>query len=117
MTIQKMNIGTWEEGTPLAGQTKWHFYSDDPVNDPLHAVVTGPVSGLVTINHDGEDHTYDVSPIVIEAPPEHHQKIVHEIGLKHEQDGHPGHKDGTPFVHECPGGCPDDNSTSAGSGE
>lgn len=105
MTIQKINIGTWEEGTPLAGKTKWHYFSDDPVNDPLHAVVTGPISGNVTIEHEGEEHTYDVSDHVIEAPPEHHGSISHAIGVRHEEEGHPLHSSDQPFVHTCTDHC------------
>lgn len=97
MTLQKMNIGTWEEDHPLAGQPKWHYYSDDPINDPLHAVVTGPIFGKVTVP-DGTE--FDVTEHVIEAPLQYHGAIACAIGKRHEVEGHPSHAAGEPFVHE-----------------
>lgn len=96
MSIQKMNIGTWEEDHPLAGQTKWHYYSNDPINDPLHAVVTGPIFGKVTVP-DGTE--YDVTEHVIEVPLEHHGPVACAIATRHEAEGHPGHDSEKPYVH------------------
>ena len=92
MTITKAYLGQNEDGTP-------HFrYESDG-----HVVVTGPAYGPVTTS-DGTP--YDVSEPVIEvASPEHAGEVAHLIGVKHEQDGHPDHAPGDPFVHECSDTC------------
>jgi hypothetical protein len=51
-----------------------------------HLIMTGPIQGVVEL----EDGTVvDVSPAVIEAPPEQHEEIAHKIGLRYAAEGHP----------------------------
>lgn len=76
MTLTVSKIGVAADGTP-----QYHYQSDGIV------VVTGPVKGPVTLS-DGT--SYDVSPDVIEVASEDHKfEVMHQIGLKHNADGHP----------------------------
>ena len=104
MSIQKINIGTKEDGSHL-----WHYYSDDPVSDPLYAVITGPITGSV-LSADGTP--YNVTEHVIEAALEHHGDISHAIGVRYELEGHPSLTDpDAPFIHECTDICGDRQGT------
>lgn len=88
MTMKVTRIGTNEDGSPH------YLYESDG-----HVIFTGPVEGPVT-TADGT--TYDVSAKWIEvqcADPKnpdtanhdgcHANEVMHLIGLRHNQDGHP----------------------------
>ena len=68
------------------------------------AVLTGPVSGAVTL----EDGTrYPVGPELIGVPPEHVDEVLHLIAQKHVEEGHPDflldpERDDHGFVYEEP---------------
>lgn len=95
MTLQKIRLGTNEDGSP-----HHLFISDDPTKP---VVITGPIQGKVKIQHAGQEHEYDVNEWAIEADhPEHAGLIAHEIGVRHEREGtHPLHSEQSPFVHTC----------------
>lgn len=62
-----------------------------------HVVITGPISGHVTC---ADGTRYNVSPAVIEvAHREHAVEVANLIGARFAAEGHPGHRDGEPFVH------------------
>jgi hypothetical protein len=93
MTMNKTYLGNNPDGTP-----HFHYETDG------HALITGKVYGNFTM----EDGTvYDVSDPVIEIDPKHAGEIAHKIGVHHEENGHPDHKEGEPFVHECTDHCGD----------
>lgn len=61
MALQKINVGTNEDGSP-----RWHYISDG------HVVLTGPENSGVVALADGTE--YDVSPEVIEVDSHEHAK-------------------------------------------
>jgi hypothetical protein len=92
MAINKTYLGLNEDGTP-----HFHYESDG------HVVVTGPVYGKMTTS-DGTE--YDVSEQVIEVNSlEHAGELAHQIGVHHEEHGHPDHDESIPFVHNCTDSC------------
>lgn len=44
-----------------------------------HVIFTGPTTGTVSIEHDGQTHTYDVTDAVIEVPEAHVQLVADAI--------------------------------------
>jgi hypothetical protein len=100
MTMTKTRLGTNEDGTPL-----YHYACDG------HVVMTGPITGAVTVP-DGTE--YDVSePFIEVATAEHAGHVAHAIGVRHENEGtHPAHQptaadpDPEPFRHVCTDTCP-----------
>ncbi len=94
MAITKTYLGVNPDGTP-----RFHY----DVSPESHAVLTGPAYGPVTTT-DGT--VYDVSEPVIEvASAEHAGEVAHLIGVLHEEQGHPDHQPGDPFVHLCTDTC------------
>jgi hypothetical protein len=92
MTMTKTFLGLNEDGTP-----HYHYESDMPV------VITGKAYGVMTTS-DGTE--YDISDNVIEvASLEHAGELSHLIGVHHEENGHPDHQPGDPFVHLCSDAC------------
>lgn len=89
MPIEKIRLGTNEDGTP-------HFLfravNDDGTPNPdAHLVYTGPnISGAVDLP-DGS--TVDVSELFTEAEsPEHALAISDAVGRRFEDEGHPAHR-------------------------
>jgi hypothetical protein len=79
MTLIKTRLGTNEDGTPL-----YHYAQDDPTKS---VVVTGPISGTVTLPGGA---TIDVTDAVIEVDTEAEALAVAEaIAVRHVAEGHP----------------------------
>lgn len=75
-------------------------YRQDPLDPSKPVVLTGPVKGSVTTS-DGT--TYNVADDYIEVESQDHaDEVAHLIGQRHATEGHPDHKDGTPFRYEPP---------------
>lgn len=90
--LTKTYVGQNEDGTP-----HFAYVSDGPV------LLTGPVFGVFK-TADGTE--YDVSENVIEVQSEQHAgELAHQIGIHHEQNGHPHHDPSIPFVHTCTPSC------------
>lgn len=52
-----------------------------------HVLFTGPITGEITL---ADGTTYDVSPMQIDCTShEHVVELCHQIGLRHEINGHP----------------------------
>lgn len=92
--MKRTYVGTNPDGTPH------HHYDAGPDGIVL---MTGKAYGEFTTS-DGT--TYDVSDPYIEVASEAHAgELSHQIGMHFEQNGHPDHEDGDPFVHECTDHC------------
>jgi hypothetical protein len=88
MTMTKTYLGQNPDGTP-----HFDYVSDQPM------VLTGKAYGPVTTS-DGT--TYDVSEQWIEVASEAHAgEVAHLISVKFEEEGHPDHLPGDPYVHLC----------------
>lgn len=61
-----------------------------------HAVLTGPITGPVTLQ-DGT--VYNVSDFAIGVPPEHVDEVRHLIAERYQAEGHPHHAPDRPFTH------------------
>lgn len=76
MAIQKIRLGTNEDGTPL-----YHYHCDGPV------VFTGPITGSVTLP-DGR--VLDVTEPFVAVEDEAEALLVADaIGARHVEEGHP----------------------------
>jgi hypothetical protein len=76
MTIQKIRLGTNEDGSPM-----YHYECDGPV------VLTGPIQGTVTLP-DGTE--VDVTDTIIEVESDEQGVAVAEaIAERHVAEGHP----------------------------
>lgn len=78
MALQKIRLGDNEDGTPH------YFYRQTDPSVPV--IVTGPISGTVTLP-DGT--VYDVTDAVIEVAPGHELHVSDAIGARHVAEGHP----------------------------
>jgi hypothetical protein len=86
MALQKINVGTNEDGSP-----RWQY-----VNPDGHLVITGPITGEVTL---ADGSTVNVTPDVIEADsPEHALAVSDAIGRHYETYSHPLHDGDQPFT-------------------
>lgn len=61
-------------------------YTPATVESKGHVVMTGPISGAVTLE-DGT--TYDVSGLFVEVDPDHAEEVAHLIGQRYADEGHP----------------------------
>jgi hypothetical protein len=91
------------------GTTRTAFVHDGTPSET--AVATGPIYGRVTT---GDGTSYNVGEDVICVPNAHLGEVMHLIGVRYEQEGHPNHSDdgpdgalGEPFVHICTPVCGD----------
>lgn len=90
MGLQKIRLGTNEDGTP-----QWLYSNDDP---KAHLVITGPITGDVTLK-DGT--TVNVTDAVIEVKSEKQALAVSDaIGQRYVEEGHPSHGGEGEFVLE-----------------
>jgi hypothetical protein len=99
------------ESIVVAGQTRLNYVQDPPdASKPV--MLTGPVSAPIEL---ADGTVIDVSPPFIElASVEQAGEVSHRIGLRYEEEGHPGHQsrfsDGydplrDEFHHTCDSGC------------
>lgn len=74
-----------------------------PTPEPVvgkHVLLTGPIIGDVTIEHDGQEITYNVSPFAIVVDEDHRQVVADAIAERYATEGHPLHMyTGVPFKH------------------
>lgn len=78
MTVEKIRLGNNEDGTP-----HYLYRSTDP---NAHLVVTGPISGAVTVNGSQVDVTDAVIEVVDEVTA---LAVSDAIGERHAAEGHP----------------------------
>jgi len=73
-------------------------YRQDPPDPDKPVVLTGPVKGDITL---ADGTTYNVSDDFIEVENQAHaDEVAHQIGLRHEAEGHPDHDADNPFIYE-----------------
>lgn len=97
MTLTREFTG---ERDPVSGQPRFKYVEDDPEGVVL---ITGPATGPMATS-DGTE--YDVTPDVIAVDSlEHAHELSHQIGVFHEEFGHPAHSDSEPFLHLCTSQC------------
>jgi hypothetical protein len=78
MALEKIRLGTNEDGTP-----EYLYRQTDPT---IPVVLTGPISGTVTLPNGT---VYDVSEQFIEVAPGDELAVSDAIGARHEAEGHP----------------------------
>jgi hypothetical protein len=61
-------------------------YTPAKVESTGHVVMTGPITGSVTLE-DGT--TYDVTQPFVEVDPDHAEEVAHLIGQRYADEGHP----------------------------
>lgn len=103
MTLTKLT------STQGDGRVTHEFVHD---GDPTETVLfTGPIFGRVEL---ADGTSVSVNDDYIAVPTDQVGEVMHEIGLRHERDGHPMHFEdgpdgplGLPFVHLCTEHCGD----------
>jgi hypothetical protein len=84
MPLVRTPAGIGEDGRPV------YNYRQDPPDPTKVVVETGPIKGDFTL---ADGTVYNVSDDYVEvASAAHFGELSHHIGVRHEQDGHPGHQ-------------------------
>lgn len=69
-----------------------------PTTSDKHAVLTGPIRGVVTLP-DGTDVNVTDEVVYLDSIEQAHA-VAHAIGEHYATEGHPHHRASDPFVHD-----------------
>ena len=90
MAVEKIRLGTNEDGSP-----QWLFRADNPDD---HIVITGPITGTVTL--PGGKIIDVTDPIIAVGSPKEAALVSNAIAQRFVEEGHPSHEVNIPFEFE-----------------